>query len=91
MSANSLLGERSSLSKSKVKLGSRYSVVDAKSKRMAKLFELGGISFDENESLSGPMTKKKKKKKKKKREEDDEARKEANSYEVDIESSMNSC
>ena len=35
---------------------SRYSVVDAKSKRMAKLFELGGISFDENESLSGPMT-----------------------------------
>ena len=57
MSANSLLAERSSLSKSKVKLGSRYSVVDAKSKRMAKLFELGGISFDENESLSGiPMT-----------------------------------
>jgi hypothetical protein len=41
----------------KVKLCSRYSVVDAKSKRMGKLFELGGISFDENESLSGiPMT-----------------------------------
>ena len=57
MTANSLLAERSSVSKSKVKLGSRYSVVDAKSKRMAKLFELGGISFDENESLSGiPMT-----------------------------------
>ena len=31
------------------------------------------------------------KKKKKKREEEEEARKEANSYEVDIESSMNNC
>ena len=31
--------------------------MDAQPKRMAKLFELGGISFDENESLSGiPMT-----------------------------------
>ena len=31
------------------------------------------------------------KKKKKKREEEEEARKEANSYEVDIESSMSNC
>jgi hypothetical protein len=31
--------------------------VDAKSKRIAKLFELGGISFDKNENLGGiPMT-----------------------------------